>query len=167
MLAEVRGNARATRPYDARMSGCMTCELVDRRDRGEAPQWDMIHRTEVWDVAHAFGTAVEGWLVLVLRRHETSLARLTDDEAAELGPLVQRVSAALEAVLGCAKTYVAQFAEAADHPHIHVHVIARQQNQPEDWKGPNVFRHALGVEPSAEVPEERRNQIAAAIAAAL
>lgn len=56
------------------MTRCATCELVARRDRGEAPPWDMILRTEMWDVAHAFGTSAEGWLVVVLRRHETSLA---------------------------------------------------------------------------------------------
>ena len=73
------------------------------------------------------------------------------------------MSAALESTLGCAKTYVAQFAEAADHPHVHVHVIARQHDQPEEWKGPDIFRHALGVKASEQVPEERRNEIAAAL----
>ena len=149
------------------MSACVTCELVARRDLGEAPPWDHIHRTAWWDLAHAFGTSVEGWLVLVLRRHETSLANLTDDEAAEVGPLVKQASAALEAVLGCPKTYVAQFAEAADHPHVHVHVIARHRDQPAEWKGPGIFLHGLGVDPNDEVSEERRNQIAAAVAAAL
>lgn len=145
----------------------MTCELVARRDRGDAPPWDMIHRTEHWDLAHAFGTKVEGWLVLVLRRHETSMADLTDEEASELGPLMKRASGALGTVLDCPKTYIAQFAEAADHPHVHVHVIARHAEQPTEWKGPGIFFHALGVDPSEEVSEARRNEIASSVAAEL
>jgi diadenosine tetraphosphate (Ap4A) HIT family hydrolase len=70
-------------------------------------------------------------------------------------------------VLGCAKTYVAQFAEAADHPHVHVHVIARHPDQPAEWKGPGIFFHGLGVDPAEEVPEARRNEIASQVAAAL
>lgn len=145
--------------------GCVTCALVTRRDDGEAPPWDMILRTDLWDVVHAFGTSVEGWLVLVLRRHETAVADLTDDEAAQLGPLIKRVSAALHTALGCQKTYVAQFAEAAEHPHVHVHVIARHADQPSEWVGPGIFFNGMGGE--NEVTETRRNEIAAAVAAVL
>ena len=127
----------------------------------------MIHRSPYWDVVHAFGTGVEGWLVLVLRRHATSLAELTDSEAGELGPLIKRFSAALQVVLGCSKTYIAQFAEAEGHPHVHVHLIARHPDQPPEWNGPGIFLHGLGVVGPDEVPEERRNEIAAAISAEL
>src|SRR4051794_1035506 len=94
---------------------CRTCELVERRDGGGAPPWDAIVRYRNWDLVHAFGTSLEGWLVLVTRRHIATVAEMTDDEAAELGPLIKAVSVALAAAVGCAKTYVVQFAEAADH----------------------------------------------------
>ncbi len=42
---------------------CMTCELVARRDRGEAPLWDNIYRTAHWDLVHSYNTALPGWLV--------------------------------------------------------------------------------------------------------
>src|SRR5215204_4798093 len=99
-----RGDAAATpEPVDGprwswqgpSMSSCMTCELVARRDRGDAPPWDRIHRTEHWDVAHAFGTSLEGWLVIVARRHVASIAELDDEAAAELGPLIRDLSRAL------------------------------------------------------------------------
>jgi hypothetical protein len=48
------------------MAGCQTCELVERRGAGAAPPWDFVLRTASWDVAHAFGTSIEGWTVLVL-----------------------------------------------------------------------------------------------------
>ena len=85
---------------------CKGCELVERRRQGKAPLWDCIYRTAHWDVAHAFNTALPGWLVLVLQRHIESLDELTEAEAAELGPLIRRVSLSLKTVVGCVKTYV-------------------------------------------------------------
>lgn len=137
----------------------MTCELVSRRDAGDAPAWDLISRTPSWDVVHAFGTAVEGWLVLVARRHITAVAEMNDDEAAELGPLMKEVSSAVQQVVGCDKTYIVQFAEHPQHPHVHVHVIPRGRELPHERQGPRVFT-LLGVPDAECVPELRMNQIA-------
>jgi len=73
------------------MAECRTCELLERRDRGDAPDWDAIVRTEGWDVVHCDATSVYGWMVLVVRRHVAAVAELTDGEAAELGPLVAQL----------------------------------------------------------------------------
>jgi len=157
---------------DVRASGadagpaCLTCELVRRRDRGQAPAWDNMLRTPYWDIVHAYDTSLEGWLVLVARRHVTALAELTADEAAALGLLLARVSRALHETLSCAKTYAAQFAEHPDHPHVHVHLVARPVDHPAHLRGPRVFG-ALGVEPAAVVPEDRRNDLTARLQIAL
>lgn len=75
------------------MDACTTCDLVARRDAGEAPPWDSILRTPHWDVVHAYGTSLEGWIVLVARRHLTAVAELSTDEAAELAEqLAQRLA---------------------------------------------------------------------------
>ena len=148
------------------MTTCRTCELLARRDAGEAPPWDMILRTPCWDVVHAFGTSVEGWLVLVVRRHITALAELSDDESAEMGPLVRDVSRALQATVGCPKTYVVQFPEARDHPHVHIHVIPRAADLPDEMQGPRIFT-LLGVPDERCVPEARMNEIAAGVRAGL
>ena len=140
----------------------MTCELVSRRDAGAAPLWDRILRTPNWDVVHAFGTSVEGWLVIVARRHVESVSELTDDEAVGLGTLIRNVSAALHEVVGCAKTYVAQYAEHPEHAHVHFHVIPRAADLPAEGRGPGIFR-SLGVPDEDAVPESRRDEIAAAI----
>lgn len=140
----------------------MTCDLVERRDRGEAPAWDRIRRTPHWDLVHAFGTAVEGWLVLVVRRHRAAVAELSDEEAAELGPLVTASSRALQEVVGCEKTYVVQFAEHPDHPHVHVHVIPRAPDLPLEWRGPGIFAR-LGVPDDQTVSESRMDEIAAGL----
>ena len=121
-------------------------------------------RAAHWDVVHCFGTSIEGWIVLVLRRHAASLAELEDGEAAELGPLVRNVSRALTAVVECEKTYVVQFAEAPGHNHVHVHLIPRRPDMPVDGRGPNIFKF-LGVPVEECVPDERMNEIAAAFLA--
>lgn len=131
------------------MKYCQTCELVARRDAGIAPLWDSIHRTQYWDVVHSYNTALPGWLVLVARRHIEAIDELTDEEAAELGVLLRRVSLALKEITGCLKTYVIQFAEAAEHPHVHFHIIPRMADQPEDRRSTKIFGY-LGV------PEEER-----------
>ena len=144
------------------MAACLTCDLVRRRDEGQAPLWDRIQRTAHWDLVHSYNTSLPGWLVLVARRHVAAIDELSDAEAAELGVLLRRVSAALRAVTGCAKTYVVQFAEQAEHPHVHFHVIPRMTDQPAERRGPGVFGY-LGVPEAERVGEEQMNAIAAAI----
>ena len=138
---------------------CVTCELLARRDRGEAPLWDCIHRTAHWDVVHSYNTSLPGWLVLVARRHVAAIDELSDEEAAELGLLLRRVSAALRQVTGCLKTYVVQFAEQAEHPHVHFHVIPRMADQPAERRGPAVFGY-LGVPEAERVSDGVMNDIA-------
>jgi diadenosine tetraphosphate (Ap4A) HIT family hydrolase len=69
---------------------------------------------------------------------------LTDAEAIELGQLIRRTSVALKEVTGCVKTYVIQFAERADHQHVHFHIIPRMADQPENRHSTQIFGY-LGV----------------------
>jgi diadenosine tetraphosphate (Ap4A) HIT family hydrolase len=140
------------------MKPCKTCELITRRDAGTAPLWDCIHRARFWDVVHSYNTALPGWLVLVVRRHIEAIDELTDDEAIELGVLIRRVSVALKKVTGCVKTYVVQFAEMAEHPHVHFHIIPRMANQLEERRSTRVFGY-LGVSEEERVSEATMNEI--------
>jgi len=140
---------------------CHTCELVIRRDTGDAPLWDRIYRTQYWDAAHAFNVALPGWLVLVSRRHIAAVDEMSQAEAIELGILLRDVSIALKQVVGCEKTYVMQFAESADHPHVHFHIVPRMADQPEDKKGPKIFGYMGSGE--IQVSDEVMNGLAAAI----
>lgn len=137
----------------------MTCEMVERRSAGKAPLWDCICQTPYWDVAHAYNSALAGWLVLVIRRHITSLDELTEAEALQLGDLIRRCSKALKVTTGCVKTYVVQFAEQVEHPHVHFHIVPRMADQPEDRKGPNIFGY-LGVSEAERVSEAEMNTLA-------
>ncbi len=123
-------------------------------------------RTAGWDVVHSYNSTLDGWLVLVARRHIGSLAELHPEEAAELGPLIQRVSSALHQVIGCEKTYLMQFAEDPDHPHVHIHVVPRRADHPDGALGADVFE-LLSDDPTLRVPEDRMNRLAEKIRGAL
>jgi len=141
------------------LSECGTCVRIASRDAGSAPEWDAIIRTARWDLAHCYDTSLLGWLVLIPRRHLTSISELDADEGRELGDLLRFVSAALEAEVGCVKTYVMQFAEHPEHPHVHFHVVPRAAELPEAHRGANVF-HYLGVEAEARTTERDMNGLA-------
>lgn len=141
------------------MAHCYTCELVARRDAGQAPLWDAILRAQHWDVVHSYNTSLRGWLVLVARRHMAAIAEMTEAEAVELGSLIRRVSLALQEVTGCLKTYVIQFAEHPDHPHVHFHIVPRLADQPEARRSTNIFSY-LGVAPEERVSEATMNEVA-------
>ena len=138
---------------------CLTCDLIRRRDQGEAPLWDSIHRTAHWDVVHSYNTSLPGWLVLVARRHIEAIDELTDEEAAELGVLLRRTSAALRDITGCVKTYVMQFAEAEGHSHVHFHIVPRMADQPGNRRSVGIFGY-LGVPDAERVSEALMNEIA-------
>jgi diadenosine tetraphosphate (Ap4A) HIT family hydrolase len=141
---------------------CKTCELIAARDAGTAPLWDCIHRTQFWDVVHSYNTALPGWLVLVARRHIEAVAALTEAEAAELGVLMRRVSIALQEITGCVKTYVIQFAEAAEHPHVHFHIVPRMADLPPERRSTQIFGY-LGVPEEDRVSDEAMLAIAAQV----
>ena len=96
--------------------------------------------------------------MLITRRHLESMADLTDAEAASLGPLVRNVSSALQRAVGCEKTYVVQFSE-SEGGHVHVHVVARMPDLPNEARGPGIFRY-LGRPVAERVPEAERDQLA-------
>jgi len=143
---------------------CFSCSQEPQLDQlapRERVAWD-----EHWRVAHCFGTSLPGWLVLLPRRHVTAVAELTPAEAEALGTWQVRLSQALHAVTGCAKTYVVQFAEAPGFGHVHFHVIPRAGDLPERLRGPGVFG-LLEVDPADEVGESDRDALALALRAHL
>lgn len=127
------------------------------------PVRERIAVDEHWRVAHCVDTALPGWLVLVPRRHVTSIAELTDAEAATLGSWQVRLSRALREVTGCVKTYVVQFAEAEGFAHVHFHVIPRMADLPAEHRGPRVFG-LLGVG-DGRIGDELVDRMAAALSA--
>jgi diadenosine tetraphosphate (Ap4A) HIT family hydrolase len=141
--------------------GCFTCEGNARiRD---LPPHERIAVDDHWRVAHAVGSALPGWLVLLPRRHVLAIADLNDAEAAGLGTWQARLSRALHAVTGCTKTYVVQFAEAPRFHHVHFHIVPRMADLPADRRGPKVFEFLTGPAERA-VTSDQMNTLAAELA---
>jgi diadenosine tetraphosphate (Ap4A) HIT family hydrolase len=140
--------------------GCFSCDENARLDA--LPARARVAADEHWRVAHAMNTALPGWLVLVPRRHVTAIAELTDTEAASLGTWQVRLSRALQAVTGCVKTYVVQFAEAEGFAHVHFHLVPRLPDLAPDRVGPNVFA-LLNPAEDQRVPADRMDELAVAL----
>jgi diadenosine tetraphosphate (Ap4A) HIT family hydrolase len=143
------------------MIDCFSCRntaTVDAQPLREAIWWD-----GRWRVAHAVRCALPGWLVVVSARHVVSLAELSPDEAKVLGPLLAAVSRAVVDVTGCLKVYLALFAEAEGFEHLHIHVVPRRADLPNDLLGPGVFSYLQRPE-SEWVPAVEMNRLSADLA---
>ena len=142
---------------------CHSCERAALPDK---PVRERVVVTDHWRVAHAFDTSLPGWLVVLPHEHVESLSELTPEAAAELGPLLRRLSGALESVTGCDKAYVMFFAEADGFPHVHLHVVPRMPDQRDEERGPRIFAR-LGRPEGERVPEPEMDALADRIAVAL
>jgi diadenosine tetraphosphate (Ap4A) HIT family hydrolase len=111
----------------------------------------------LWRVAHAIDVPVSGWLVVVCRRHVTSMGELTAEEAASLGPLLRAASRALERAFAVRKAYMAFFAEAKDFEHLHIHVLPRLRELPEERRGPRIF---LSIQDLESIDTTEMNRVA-------
>ena len=145
------------------VAGCFSCDVDGRPD---PPPRERVWVSTHWRVAHAFNSALPGWLVMLPRRHVTAIAELGPDEAAELGPLLADLSRALGVVTGCVKTYVLQLAEAEGFSHVHFHVVPRAAEMPDDIRGPRVFSLLGGLE-GEWVADDEQDRLALALAAEL
>lgn len=140
-------------------AGCDFCE-AEANSFVDAPLGERIFATDHWRVVAA-RSALPGWLTLIPRRHLESLDELTDEEAAELGPLLRDATQALVLALGARKSYVMQFAEGVRHAHFHI--PPRMPDQPEDRRGDKVLGYQRFDTP---LSDEVREQVAARIVTA-
>jgi diadenosine tetraphosphate (Ap4A) HIT family hydrolase len=99
------------------VEGCLSCDLLD----GRRPlPGGTIEETGTWAVSHCVGPLGVGTLIVAPKRHVVHVADLTVDEAAELGPLLQRVAAAVTEAFDPAQVYVCLWSHADNLPgHIH------------------------------------------------
>jgi diadenosine tetraphosphate (Ap4A) HIT family hydrolase len=118
----------------------MDCSICEYLSPASTATHYPIHEGTAWLLEHtANPTAVEGWLRLVARRHIEALHELTPAEWQELTALLGATTAALHAVTGSDKEYLMCFAEGAGTRHIHLHVVPKQADLPEDQRGAKIF----------------------------
>jgi len=131
-------------------------------DAAQLPPREAVYDDGLWRVAHAFTSALPGWMVVVSQRHLTSASQLTPEEAAALGPLLSLLSTAIEAETGASKCYVIFLAEAPGFEHLHIHVIPRRSDMPADRIGIEAMKYL--ARPEGEwVPVDGMDQISASI----
>src|SRR4249919_3790546 len=148
---------------DDLVPGCYSC---DQQAAGSPPPREDVVHTEHWRVVHAFNSTLPGWLILIPTRHLTAFTQLTPAAADELGGLVRRLSVALETVTGCVKTYLMQFSEAEGFSHLHLHLVPRSPDHPDDARGQRVFAY-LTQDETEWLPAAERDRIALSLRAAL
>jgi diadenosine tetraphosphate (Ap4A) HIT family hydrolase len=78
--------------------------------------------------SHGMPVPLAGWCILELERPAATLDALAPDEAAAMGRLVQRVSAAIRAVTACDRVYLLAFAEVRRQ--VHLHLVPRHGGDP-------------------------------------
>lgn len=117
----------------------MPCQICDALAGKSATPRYVIADGQYWQLEHAAVTSLPGWLRLIMKRHVEALDELTPDELAELGTLLGRTTKALKKELNCEKEYLMCFSEGEGTRHIHVHIVAKPADLPDDQKGAKVF----------------------------
>jgi diadenosine tetraphosphate (Ap4A) HIT family hydrolase len=103
------------------VSGCLACDLAE----GRIPlPGGVIHETANWFVEHTVGSLGLGTLILKPKRHVTRVSELTDDEAAELGPLIHRSAAVLDELIEPEQVYTCLWSHAGGTP-VHIHYVVQ------------------------------------------
>ena len=97
------------------VSACVLCDRAAGLDASD-PGW--LLRTDSWGVSVHPAMPVPGWVAVQTMRHTEGLAELNCSEAAELGPLLSRVSEAVTRVTGSQRVYTYSLGEGCPHTHI-------------------------------------------------
>ncbi|MDA3626537.1 hypothetical protein OU415_13910 [Saccharopolyspora sp. WRP15-2] len=83
-----------------------------------------MHETRHWVVEHCVGPLGVGTLLVKPFRHVLHLAEVSAGESAELGPLLQRVAAAVEEVVRPEQVYTCLWSHSGGVPG-HVHFVVQ------------------------------------------
>src|SRR3954471_24192678 len=93
--------------------GCVLCDRARGLDAAE-PGW--LLRSDRWGVSGNPAMPIPGWVAVQTMRHTEGLTELNRCEAAELGPLLSRVSEAVTRVTGSRRVYTYSLGEGCPIP---------------------------------------------------
>jgi diadenosine tetraphosphate (Ap4A) HIT family hydrolase len=120
------------------VEGCLACDLAE----GRLPlPGGVIHETKHWLVEHCVGPLGVGTLILKPKRHVTRVSHLSEDEAAELGPLLRRSTTVVDELVAPEQVYTCLWSHAGGTPgHIHyvVQPVTRELMTRYETYGPNL-----------------------------
>jgi diadenosine tetraphosphate (Ap4A) HIT family hydrolase len=101
--------------------GCLACDLA--RGRRVLPG-GRIHESEYWYVEHCVGPLGLGTLIVKPKRHVTRVSGLSAGEASELGPVLHRSAAVVDALVSPEQVYVCLWSHAGGEP-CHIHYVVQ------------------------------------------
>lgn len=116
---------------------CLSCPSISGERR--ISPGPIIFEGNYWIVDHAYPTNFVGWLVIVLKRHCEALHELTPEEWAELAEIQQKIITLFRNLLHAEKEYMAMFAEAEGFKHLHIHMVPKTAEYPEEHRGAKAF----------------------------
>jgi diadenosine tetraphosphate (Ap4A) HIT family hydrolase len=97
--------------------GCIACDLTAGR---EPLPGGTVAESGLWRVEHTVGPLGVGTLIVKPVRHVLHVANLTEEEAAELGPLLHKATGVVTELLQPEQVYVCLWSHAGGVPgHIH------------------------------------------------
>jgi hypothetical protein len=112
-----------------------------------------VYGDDLWKVCHAPASMrpAVGQLMVEATRHFLDYSEMTDEEAAQIGPLMRRLYAALRSVTGAERVYSVVLLEGV--PHFHLHLVPRPADAPQ-----------RGLAHLQALPETSDAEIASAVA---
>jgi diadenosine tetraphosphate (Ap4A) HIT family hydrolase len=121
---------------------CGVCNM-----RASAPSKSVVYADDSWTVM--LGYDVPGWVVVMTNRHTDDWSwGLSPLEAPTMGPLVQRLSAAMKAEADVERIYMMGFGE--QWRHFHFMLMSRSSSMGADLRGAGM----LALAPDLADPDE-------------
>lgn len=125
------------RTLEEAQGGSVHCAVCDLRTA--SPHESVLLASKLWTATLA--RDVPGWIMVMLNRHNGDwLWGLSHQEAQELGPLMQRLSAAAKAEADAERIYMMGFGERSQH--FHLLLLTRSADTPEHLRGPALLERA-------------------------
>jgi diadenosine tetraphosphate (Ap4A) HIT family hydrolase len=141
---------QASRVAEPATAECFVCA---KHRQGDAAEGGVIYEDDLLYAGHVHtrgrGSAYRGWLVVEPKRHVGGLGDLTDEEAAALGRLLNRLARVQKVATGADHVYAFVYGDAVAH--LHVHLAPRYPQTPSEYWGPrlNQWPDAPRVDPRA------------------
>lgn len=114
-----------------------SCFICEKHRQGDAAQGGVLFQDDLVYAGHIHTmgnpTAYRGWLIVETKRHVAGLGDLTDEEAAAVGRLMNRIARVQREIEGAEHVYAFVFGDGV--PHLHVHLAPRYPGTPRDFRG--------------------------------
>jgi diadenosine tetraphosphate (Ap4A) HIT family hydrolase len=124
------------------------CFICDKHRSGDDAQGGVLYQDDLVYAGHVHTmggtTAYRGYLMVEPLRHVPGLGELTDEEAARLGWLANRLARVLKELLGAEHVYAFVLGGGTPSrrspPHLHLHLAPRYPGTPQEYWGQALSR---------------------------